>query len=72
MEGRTTEQKSDLSEKIITRFNEMFPEISILSINISEFVKVTYCNKEMIHPLNTGNDRHFKIPENIPSNETET
>lgn len=60
MEGRTTEQKADLSKKIISRLIEMFPGISILSINISEFEKATYCNKALIHPLNTCNDRHFK------------
>ena len=65
MEGRTTEQKADLSKKVINRLNEMFPGISILSINISEFDKATYCNKEMIHPLNTTNDRHFN-PDDHP------
>lgn len=60
MEGRTTEQRVELSEKIITRLNEMFPDISILSMNISEFDRSTYCNKAVIHPLNTTNDRHFK------------
>jgi 5-carboxymethyl-2-hydroxymuconate isomerase len=60
MEGRSTEQKAELSEKIITRLNEMFPGISILSMNISEFEKDAYCNKAMLHPLNTGGDRHFK------------
>lgn len=65
MEGRTTEQRVELSEKIITRLNEMFPDISILSMNISEFDRATYCNKAVIHPLNTTNDRHFK-PNNHP------
>ncbi len=60
MEGRTTEQKANLSKKIITKLNEIYPDISILSINISEFEKATYCNKALIHPLNTCNDRHFK------------
>jgi 5-carboxymethyl-2-hydroxymuconate isomerase len=60
MEGRTTEQKADLCRKIISELNEMFPNISILSINISEFEKATYCNKALIHPLNEGSDRHFK------------
>ena len=59
MEGRTTVQKADLSKKIITRLNEIFTDMSILSINISEFEKTTYCNKAMIHPLNMTNDRHF-------------
>lgn len=59
MEGRSTEQKANLSKKIIERLNEMFPDISILSINIIEFEKATYKNKALIHPLNTTNDRHF-------------
>ena len=61
MEGRSTEQKAGLSKKIIERLNEMFPEISILSINIREFEKSTYSNKALIHPLNVTNDRHFDI-----------
>ena len=59
MEGRSNEQKANLSKKIIERLNEMFPEISILSINICEFEKAAYSNKALIHPLNTTNDRHF-------------
>ena len=61
MEGRSAEQKADLSKKIIERLNEMFPDISTLSINIREFEKATYSNKALIHPLNTTNDRHFEI-----------
>jgi 5-carboxymethyl-2-hydroxymuconate isomerase len=60
MEGRTKEQRANLSKKIINRLNEMFPDISILSMNISDFEKATYCNKAMLHPLNTSGDRHFK------------
>jgi len=61
MEGRSIEQKENLSRRIIERLNEMFPAISILSINISEFEKATYSNKALIHPLNLTSDRHFKI-----------
>jgi 5-carboxymethyl-2-hydroxymuconate isomerase len=61
MEGRSKEQKENLSRKIIERLNEMFPAISILSINIGEFEKATYSNKALIHPLNVTNDRHFNI-----------
>jgi 5-carboxymethyl-2-hydroxymuconate isomerase len=61
MEGRSTEQKANLSKKIIERLNEIFPEISILSINIREFEKATYSNKALVHPLNTTNNRHFDI-----------
>jgi 5-carboxymethyl-2-hydroxymuconate isomerase len=62
MEGRSTEQKANLSRKIMERLNEMFPNISILSMNIGEFEKATYSNKALIHPLNRTNDRHFDIP----------
>src|SRR5215207_4480314 len=34
MEGRSSEQKAELSKKIVERLNEMFSDISILSINI--------------------------------------
>jgi len=61
MEGRSTEQKANLSQKIIERLNEMFPDVSILSMNIREFEKATYSNKALIHPLNITNDRHFDI-----------
>jgi 5-carboxymethyl-2-hydroxymuconate isomerase len=61
MEGRSTEQKANLSRKIVERLNEMFPDLSVLSINIREFEQATYSNKALIHPLNTTNDRHFEI-----------
>lgn len=61
MEGRSTEQKENLSRRIIERLNEMFPAIAILSINIGEFEKATYSNKALIHPLNMTSDRHLKV-----------
>lgn len=61
MEGRSAEQKSNLSKKIIERLSGMFPDISILSMSIREFEKATYSNKALIHPLNTANDRHFDV-----------
>ena len=61
MEGRSAEQKANLSRKIIERLNDLFPDISVLSINIQDIDKATYCNKALIHPLNTTNDRHFAI-----------
>jgi len=48
MEGRTTEQKINLSHKIIGQLKVMFPEVSIVSINIRDFEKATYCNKSMV------------------------
>jgi 5-carboxymethyl-2-hydroxymuconate isomerase len=61
MEGRSNEQKANLSRKIIERLNGLFPELSNLSINIYEFEKATYSNKALIHPLNVTGDRHFDI-----------
>ena len=53
--------KENLSRRIVERLNEMFPAISILSINIGEFEKATYSNKALIHPLNMTSDRHLKV-----------
>ena len=61
MEGRNTEQKANLSKQIITRLNDLFPDISFLSININDFEFATYCNKSLINPNNTSNDRHFTL-----------
>jgi 5-carboxymethyl-2-hydroxymuconate isomerase len=59
MEGRSVEQKANLSTKIIERLNQLLPEISILSMNIRDFEMATYSNKSLINPLNTSRNRHF-------------
>jgi len=48
MGGRNTNQKADLSKKIISSLKRLLPEISIISINIMEFEKTTYCNRTMV------------------------
>ena len=48
MEGRTTSQKKNLSEQIITKLKAMFSEVPIISINIRDFEKATYCNKSIV------------------------
>ena len=48
MEGRTTEQKANLSKQITTVLKDMFPEIPFIAINIRDFEKATYCNKSMV------------------------
>jgi 5-carboxymethyl-2-hydroxymuconate isomerase len=53
-EGRSTEQKASLPKKIIVALNQLLPDVSILSINISDFERATWCNKSLINPLNTG------------------
>ncbi|MEW6468310.1 MAG: 5-carboxymethyl-2-hydroxymuconate Delta-isomerase [Bacteroidota bacterium] len=48
MEGRTTEQKAYLSRQIVMKLKDMFPEVPVISMNIREFEKDTYCNRTMV------------------------
>ena len=48
MEGRTISQKKNLSEKIVAELKSIFPEVPVISINIRDFEKATYCNKSMV------------------------
>lgn len=48
MEGRNDHQKADLSKKIVSTLKTMFPNVPILSINLREFEKSSYCNKTMV------------------------
>ncbi|MCC3216515.1 5-carboxymethyl-2-hydroxymuconate Delta-isomerase [Chryseobacterium sp. X308] len=61
MQGRTTDQKAGLSKQISIRLSELLPDISFLSVNISDFEAATYSNKALINPENTDNDRHFGL-----------
>jgi 5-carboxymethyl-2-hydroxymuconate isomerase len=60
MEGRTSKQKADLSRKIIEALDGILPSLSILSMNVADFDRSSYCNKALIDPGNTKGDRHFK------------
>lgn len=48
MGGRSTNQKADLSRRIVTVLTEMFPDVPIISMNIRDFEKATYCNRNLI------------------------
>ncbi|WP_394774265.1 5-carboxymethyl-2-hydroxymuconate Delta-isomerase [Flavobacterium sp.] len=48
MEGRNTDQKANLSKTIVTKLNEILPEVPVISINIKDFEKASYFNKTMI------------------------
>lgn len=61
MQGRSTEQKAHLSKQISMRLSELLPDISFLSVNISDFEAATYSNKALINPENTDKDRHFGL-----------
>jgi 5-carboxymethyl-2-hydroxymuconate isomerase len=47
MEGRTADQKSNLSRQIVSELKQMFPNVPIISMNIRDFEKDSYCNKSM-------------------------
>lgn len=61
MQGRNTEQKAALSKQMTIHLTELLPEISFLSVSISEFEAATYSNKALINPENTDHDRHFGL-----------
>jgi 5-carboxymethyl-2-hydroxymuconate isomerase len=48
MGGRTTEQKAGLSKKIVSLLKSMFPDVPVISMNVIDFDKETYCNKKMV------------------------
>ncbi|TCP24593.1 5-carboxymethyl-2-hydroxymuconate isomerase [Tenacibaculum skagerrakense] len=48
MQGRTIAQKKELSNSIVSTLKQMFPNVPIISINIRDFEKATYCNKSMV------------------------
>jgi len=48
MEGRSVEQKADLSKKVVQRLASMFPNVPNIAMSISEFEKATFCNRNMI------------------------
>jgi len=48
MQGRTTEQKANLSQQVVSKLVILFPGIPNIAINISDFEKATYCNRAML------------------------
>ena len=48
MEGRTQEQKKALSETVVSTLKRLLPAVQIISMNIRDFEKATYCNANMI------------------------
>jgi len=48
MQGRTTEQKAHLSKQVVTKLTTLFPDITNIAMNISDFEKSTYCNRAML------------------------
>lgn len=48
MEGRTQDQKKALSEIVVRTLKELLPAVDIISMNIRDFEKATYCNSAMV------------------------
>ncbi|GAA5139672.1 hypothetical protein [Thalassotalea piscium] len=48
MEGRSTEQKTELSRCIVQKLAEMFPHVHNIAMNVQDFEKATYTNKSML------------------------
>lgn len=48
MQGRTTEQKAELSQQVVAKLVNLFPHIPNIAMNISDFEKATYCNRAML------------------------
>ena len=48
MEGRSSQQKSILSKQIVSELKNLFPDVPVVSINIRDFEKATYCNKQLV------------------------
>jgi len=47
MEGRSTEQKADLSKRVVQKLVSMFPGVSKIAMNVCDFEKATYWNRWM-------------------------
>ncbi len=48
MEGRNDAQKQELSSRIVTMLNDLLSHVPIISMNIRDFDKASYCNKSMV------------------------
>ena len=48
MEGRTRAQKQALSESVVRALKALLPAVEIISMNVRDFEKATYCNATMV------------------------
>lgn len=48
MEGRSIEEKANLSRLIIGELVAMFPLVPNIAMNVAEFERATYCNRAML------------------------
>jgi len=50
MQGRSIEQKLNLSQTIVRNLTSMFPLVPNIGTNVIEFEKATYFNRNMLDP----------------------
>lgn len=50
MQGRTVEQRRDLAQRVIRALTRLFPSVSVISMNVTEFERATYCNRTLLDP----------------------
>lgn len=48
MQGRTIEQRADLSKRIVSELVDMFPSVHRIATNVAEFEKATYFSRDML------------------------
>ncbi|MCB0397825.1 MAG: 5-carboxymethyl-2-hydroxymuconate Delta-isomerase [Flavobacteriales bacterium] len=48
MEGRTDQQKRALSDMVVSALKELFPDVPVVSMNVYEFDKASYTNRNMV------------------------
>ena len=48
MEGRSVTQKAALSESIVAALTGLFPDVPVISMNVMDFEKSTYHNRDTI------------------------
>jgi 5-carboxymethyl-2-hydroxymuconate isomerase len=48
MQGRNETQRLDLSQRIVRKLKTLFPDVPVISMNVMEFEKATYCNRNLI------------------------
>ncbi len=48
MQGRSEQQKRDLSRRVIGALTALLPEVPVISMNVDDFDRATYCNRAMI------------------------
>ena len=48
MEGRSSDARADLSKLIVSELTSMFPYVRNVAMNVAEFERATYCNRDML------------------------